>query len=249
MCPAVPCGRGRCSSLPNKSRRFVDALQDRLSNSRSERPPTIGLSIFRMHSSFHHFQQKFSRRVQPRSNCPRWNSKHRAHIGGLHLFNQRQLQDTSKFLRQPFYFSPEPVQHHHLFRILRSVHHHWRFCHLPSCITRQSPPVVSLAVQSQPKNNSVHPRAEFLRLSQRCKLLVGAQERFLCGIFCVGGISQNAVGNLENAPLVLGDALAKSRLGIMRFGFGNQRGHARACHASFCPFAYRHRGPAVRSRK
>src|SRR6266566_9629734 len=65
VCPAVPCGYERCPSLPNKSRRFVDVLQDRLSNSRSERPPAIGLSSSRMPSSFHHFQQKFSRGVQP----------------------------------------------------------------------------------------------------------------------------------------------------------------------------------------
>src|SRR5712664_4010874 len=218
------------------SRSFVDALQDQLSNSRSARPPAMDHSIFRMHSSFHRFQQKFPRRVQPRSNRPRWNSKHRPHVGGLHLFNQRKLQDSAKFLRQPFYFSPEPVQHLQLLRILRSVRHHWCFCHLPGCITSQPAPVVSLAVQSQPKNNPVHPRAEFLRFPQRCKLLVGAQERFLCGIFCVGGISQNAVGNLENAPLILSNALAKSRLGIMRFGSGNQRSHARACHASLTPF-------------
>jgi hypothetical protein len=57
----------------------------------------------------------------------------------------------------------------------------------------------------------------------------------LRNIFRVGGIAQNAVGNLKNAPLVLSDALSKSRLGILRFGSGNQRSHARACHASLAP--------------
>jgi len=65
--------------------------------------------------------------------------------------------------------------------------------------------------------------------------LVGAQKRFLCDILCVGGIAQDAVSDLKNAPLIRSDALAKSLLGIMRFGSGNQRTHARACHASLAP--------------
>jgi len=45
-------------------------------------------------------------------------------------------------------------------------------------------------VQRQPKDDPVYPPAEFLRFTQRPKLLVSAQERFLCNIFGVGGIAR-----------------------------------------------------------
>src|SRR6266849_580494 len=214
------------------SRSFADAPQDPLPWPPSVPPPVTDLSIFRMHSSFHHVQQKFSRRVQPRPHRPRWNSKYRAHVRGLHLFNQRKLQHAAEFLRQALYFSPQPFQHHPLLRVFCSVNRNLRFSDLPGGISRQPPPVTPLAVQSQPKNNPVHPRAEFLPFAQRIKLLISAQERFLGDVFRVGGIAQNAVGDLKNAPRILSNALAKSRLGIVRFGSGNQRSHGRACHAS-----------------
>src|SRR5260370_13220661 len=87
-------------------------------------------------------------------------------------------------------------------------------------------------VQRQPENDAVHPRPKFLRLAECIKLLIGAQKRLLCDIFRVGGIAQNAVGYLKNAPLILSDPLAKSRFGTMYFGSGNQRTHARPCHAN-----------------
>jgi hypothetical protein len=109
--------------------------------------------------------------------------------------------------------------------------------------------VASLPVQCQPKDDSVYPPAEFLSFTQRPKLLVSSQERFLRDIFSVGGIAQNAVGNLKNSPLILSDALAKSRLGTARFSSRNQRTHARPSHFGAAPFSYRHRGPALRSEK
>src|SRR6266849_4179890 len=231
--PAVTCAPTHHPAQRNNSRSFSDALRDPLLQWPSVPRPATCLSIFRTHSSFHHFQQEFSRRVYPRPYRTCRNPQHRAYAGGVHLFHERELQDASEFLRQAFYFSPQPVQEHLPFRVLRAVNHRPCFCDLPGGIARQPPPVAPPAVQGQPEHDPVYPRAEFLRFPERGELLVGAQKRFLGDIFRVGGIAQDAVGDLKNAPLILSDALAKSRLGIMHFGSANQRTHARACHASF----------------
>src|SRR5258707_2012071 len=86
-------------------------------------------------------------------------------------------------------------------------------------------------IQRQPENDASHPLPKFLRLAECIKLLISAQKRLLCNIFRVGGITEDAVSYLKNAPLVLSDPLAKS-LEIMRFGSGNQRTHARPCHVN-----------------
>src|SRR5216684_217702 len=131
----------------------------------------------------------------------------------------------------------------------RAVDHRTRLGYLPRRISCQPAPVASLPVQRQPKDDSVYPPAEFLRFTQRPEFLVSAQERFLRNIFGVGGIAQNAVSNLKNSPLILSDALAKSRLGTAHFSSRNQRNHARPSHACAAPFSYRHRGPPRRSEK
>src|SRR6266852_7524311 len=247
--PIAPCVLEARSALVNNSRRIAGALRDPLLLLPPGQPPATRLSISRMLSSLHHFQQQFSSRVHPRPYGPRRNPEHRAHIRGVHLFHQRKLQDAAQFLWQALYFPAEAVQHHVLLRIPGAVHDRSRLANLPGRIARQAPPVASLAVQSQPKNDAVHPRAEFFRFPQRCEPLVGAQKRFLCDIFRVGGIAQDAEGNLKNAPLILSDALAKSRLGTMGLGSSNQRTHARACHASSAPYPNRHRGRSARSAK
>src|SRR6267143_4060440 len=215
--PVASCVPEQRPAPLSKSCRLAGVLRNPLWLLPSMRPPGAGPSISRMCLSFHHFQQKFSCRVQPRPHRPCWNSKHRAHIGSVHFFNERKLQDTLEFLRQAFYFPPEPLQQHLLLRVLRSVNHRSRLGHLPRRISCQPAPVASLPVQRQPKNDPVYPPAEFLRFAQRCKLLIGPQERFLCDIFCVGGIAQDTVSNLKNSPLIFSDTLAKSRLGTTRF--------------------------------
>src|SRR6266851_6796831 len=234
--PIAPCVLEARSALLNNSRRLAGALRDPSLLLPPGQPPATGPSISRMLSSLHRFQQQFSRRVHARPYGPRRNPEHRAHIRGVHLFHQGKLQDAAQFLRQALYFSVEPVQHHLLLRIPGAVHRRSRLTDLPGRIARQASPVASLAVQSQPKNDAVHPGAEFFRFPQRCELLVGAQERFLCDILRVGGIAQDAEGNLKDAPLILSDALGKSRLGTLRFDSSNQRTHARACHASSAPY-------------
>src|SRR5712692_7133458 len=234
--PIAPCVLEARSALVNNSRRIAGALRDPSLLLPPGQPPATGLSISHMLSSLHHFQQKFSRRVHPRPYGPRRNPEHRAHIRGVHLFNQRKLQDAAQFLWQALYFPAEAVQHHVLLGIPGTVHGRSRLANLPGRIARQAPPAASLAVQSQVKNDAVHPRAEFFRFPQRCELLEGAQKRFLCDILRVGGIAQDAEGNLKNAPLILSDALGKSRLGTLRFDSGNQRTHARACHACSAPY-------------
>src|SRR5713226_3588425 len=117
-----------------------------------------------------------------------------------------------------------------------------RLAYLPRRISCQPSPVASLPVQCQPKNDSVYPPAEFLCFTQRPKFLVSTQERFLRNIFGVGGIAQNSVGNLKDPPLILSDALPKSRFGTVRFSSRNQRTHERPSHACTAPFPYRHRG-------
>src|SRR5216684_6419033 len=87
-------------------------------------------------------------------------------------------------------------------------------------------------VQCQSENDPVYPPAKFFRLPQRGKFLIGAQKRFLGHILRVGGIAKDTVGNLKNAPLILTNALAKSRFGLRCLGFRNEHTHASPCHAS-----------------
>src|SRR6267378_638957 len=87
-------------------------------------------------------------------------------------------------------------------------------------------------VQCQPENDPVYPPAKFFRLPQRGKFLIGAQKRFLGHILRIGGIAENTVGYLKNAPLILSNALAKSRFGLRCLGFRNEHTHASPCHAS-----------------
>src|SRR6266436_510816 len=88
------------------------------------------------------------------------------------------------------------------------------------------------SVQCQPENDPVYPPAKFFRLPERGKFLIGAQKRFLGHILRVGGIAENTVRYLKNAPLILSNALAKSRFGLRCLGFRNEHTHASPCHAS-----------------
>src|SRR6266567_1485704 len=201
-----------------------------------------------MHSSFHHVQQKFSRRARPGPYRSCWNAEHRAHIASVHLFNQRELQNVAQFFRQAFNFSPQAVQHHPLLGVLRSVNHRACFRDVPGGVSRQPPPVASQAVQRQPEHDPVYPSAEFFRFPERRKLLVGAQECFLRYIFRVGRIAQDAVRNQKSAPLIRSDAIAKSPLsGLCASALAiNALTHAPV--TPLLPFTYRHRAGATRSK-
>jgi hypothetical protein len=100
---------------------------------------------------------------------------------------------------------------------------------LPGFIPDHSAPLPSLPVQCQPESDSVNPGPELFRFPQSMKLLISAQKSFLGNIFGISGVSQNAVSDLKNAPLIFANANAKPGLGF--FGrFGNRNSHARACH-------------------
>jgi hypothetical protein len=57
--------------------------------------------------------------------------------------------------------------------------------------------------------------------------LVRTQERFLRHVLGVGRISQDAIGDLKDAPLIFGQARAKSCLAFLGFRSRNQSIHAR----------------------
>src|SRR5207245_4394989 len=230
--PGGPCAPRGPAAPQSNSRRFADALQIACYALLSARSPATDLSISRTHSSLHHFQQKFSRCVHPRSHCARGNPQHHAHVRSVHLFHERKLQDAAEFCRQALDFFPKPIQHHLLLRFFRTVHHCGRLHALPGRIPLQPAPVASLTVQGQPDNDAVVPGSKFLRFTQRVKLLVSAQARFLCDILSVGRVAQNAVGNLKDAPLILRKALAKSHRGTMRFGSDRKSTRLNSSHGS-----------------
>jgi len=156
------------SSLPIKIAQVRMRFKNRLSNSRSGGPHN-GLPFFRMHSSFHHFQQNLSRRVAAAIEPVPADSQPAAHRTALPSLHQSPACMTLvEVFPHPFYFSPESGPAHHLFTqsSLRPPSLAC-FCHLPSCITRQSPPSL-WRFKASPKTFG-SPTGGFSALSQRCK--------------------------------------------------------------------------------
>src|SRR5215472_16130509 len=94
-------------------------------------------------------------------------------------------------------------------------------------------------VEGQAKHDAVYPTAELFSVTQGVKILEGAQERLLRDLLGIGGITQDAVSDLKDTPLVFRHTRGKSRL---RFGHHRLGLHCdtRTGHADLSPYISRH---------
>src|SRR4029077_11042868 len=138
------------------------------------------------------------------------------------------------------------VQKPALLRIRGSVDHAVT-CALgvPRRIPDQPAPQRTLSVQRQTEGDSVNPGAKLLRIAQRAKFPISAQERFLGYFLSVCCVSHNTVSNLKDTSLIFTNAYRKVGVGELA------RLHAGACfhHAGQSLHTPRHRHAVFRSSK
>jgi hypothetical protein len=69
-------------------------------------------------------------------------------------------------------------------------------------------------VEGEPKRDSNEPGTEAVAVAQAMEASVGTQERFLCDIFRVGGVAQDAARHAKDERAALGEALFKLAPGV-----------------------------------
>lgn len=145
-----------------------------------------------------------------------WDAEDGADIGGIHVFDDRKLENAAEFLRKGVDFLAEPVEEDALVGAGRSVECVGCFGVVPRRVAGELAAHAALSIEREPKSDAIDPGAKFGGFAQQVEFLVGAKEGFLGDFLGVGCISEDAVGDVEDAALIFGDAEAKRRLPAIR---------------------------------